>query len=72
MDNTYSFFKRFFDIGISAGGIVLLFPFLALIAAAIRLESKGPAFYRGLRPGQLHTVEEKYVWKDVKSHKLIA
>lgn len=52
MDNTYSFFKRFFDICASACGIVLLFPLLALIAAAIRLESKGPVFYRGVRTGR--------------------
>ncbi len=37
--------KRFIDVFISGLGLLLLAPFLALLAVAIRLDSPGPAFY---------------------------
>lgn len=39
------FFKRFFDLLLSLGGSILLFPFFMVIALLIKLDSKGPIFY---------------------------
>jgi len=44
--------KRLFDLVISALGLVLLAPFFLVVAAAIKLQSRGPVFYRGERIGK--------------------
>jgi lipopolysaccharide/colanic/teichoic acid biosynthesis glycosyltransferase len=44
--------KRALDVAISLTALALLAPFLALIAAAIKRDSPGPAFYRGPRVGR--------------------
>ena len=44
--------KRLFDLVASAAGLVLLSPLLLLIAAAVKLTSRGPALYRGRRVGR--------------------
>lgn len=44
--------KRTFDIIFSLAVLMLLAPLLLLIAAAIRIETKGPVFYRPLRVGR--------------------
>jgi sugar transferase (PEP-CTERM system associated) len=43
--------KRLLDVVVSALGLVLLIPFLILIAALIRVDSAGPVFYRQVRVG---------------------
>ncbi len=43
--------KRLFDIMCAFLGLVLLGPFFLLLAMAIKLESPGPVFYRGVRVG---------------------
>src|SRR5690606_37877905 len=43
--------KRVFDVGASAGVLLLCAPLMAAIAIAIRLDSKGPVFYRAPRVG---------------------
>jgi len=44
--------KRLFDL-LSAGiGLLVLAPVLAAVAVAIKMESAGPVFYRGLRAGR--------------------
>jgi lipopolysaccharide/colanic/teichoic acid biosynthesis glycosyltransferase len=45
--------KRIFDFLGSLLGIVLLSPVLLLIALSIKVDSRGPVFYRGLRVGLL-------------------
>ncbi len=45
--------KRAFDFIFSLLGLVLFSPILLLIAVAIKLDSKGPVFYRGVRFGRL-------------------
>jgi lipopolysaccharide/colanic/teichoic acid biosynthesis glycosyltransferase len=45
-------FKRLFDIGVSAAGLVVLAPVAALIAAAIKLEDRGPVLFRQERVGR--------------------
>lgn len=44
--------KRFFDFVISAIGLLLLSPFFLLFALAIKLDSPGQVFYRGVRVGR--------------------
>ncbi len=43
------FFKRIFDILISSFLIVLLSPLFLVLAIAIKIDSKGPVFYRQVR-----------------------
>lgn len=43
--------KRIFDVCFAGLALLMLFPLLILVALAIRLESKGPAFYYSLRTG---------------------
>jgi len=48
--------KRAFDVVLSAGLVLILCPLLALIAAAIRLTSKGPALYWSKRIGRRNAI----------------
>lgn len=43
--------KRLFDIFFTIPGLLLLFPFFALIALWIKIDSKGPIFFRQDRVG---------------------
>lgn len=43
--------KRGFDLFFSFVGLIILVPLFFAIAAAIKLESRGPVFYRGVRIG---------------------
>lgn len=43
--------KRAFDVGVSAAILALLWPVIALTALLVKLESKGPAFFRQRRVG---------------------
>lgn len=45
-------FKRFFDFFVSGVAILLLVPFFLLIAISIKLDSKGPVFFRQERVGR--------------------
>jgi exopolysaccharide biosynthesis polyprenyl glycosylphosphotransferase len=49
---TYLMIKRLFDITISAISIILLIPFLLLVALLIRLDSPGPIFFYQMRVGK--------------------
>ena len=44
--------KRIFDTFFSFFGMILTSPLFAIIAILIKLDSKGPVFYRGVRFGQ--------------------
>lgn len=44
--------KRLLDIAVSGALLLLLAPLFALVALAIRLESRGPIFFRQIRVGQ--------------------
>ena len=46
-----SMFKRLFDIGASLVLLVFTLPLILITAIAVKLESKGPAFYRQRRVG---------------------
>jgi len=43
--------KRLFDLCIAVPSLVVLFPFIAVIAALVRLTLGSPVFFRQLRPG---------------------
>jgi lipopolysaccharide/colanic/teichoic acid biosynthesis glycosyltransferase len=47
-----AFLKRLFELVVSAIGLLLLSPFLGLIAIAIKRESPGPVFYKAKRIGR--------------------
>jgi lipopolysaccharide/colanic/teichoic acid biosynthesis glycosyltransferase len=44
--------KRIFDLIVAAAGMILLAPFLAVVAILVRLSSPGPAFFRQERVGR--------------------
>jgi lipopolysaccharide/colanic/teichoic acid biosynthesis glycosyltransferase len=44
--------KRLFDVAASLAGLVLLLPVFAVTAALIRLDSRGPVFFRQVRVGR--------------------
>jgi lipopolysaccharide/colanic/teichoic acid biosynthesis glycosyltransferase len=46
------FAKRVCDVVISFAGLLLLSPLFLIVAIWIRLDSKGPAFYKSVRIGQ--------------------
>ncbi len=48
----YRHMKRAFDFVVSMLGLIVLGPVLAAVATAIKVESRGPVFYRGLRAGR--------------------
>jgi exopolysaccharide biosynthesis polyprenyl glycosylphosphotransferase len=43
--------KRAFDLGVSGAALLMLWPLMLLIAAAVRLTSPGPAIFRQVRCG---------------------
>lgn len=45
--------KRALDLAVAIPGLILASPVIAVAAAAVKLESRGPAFYRGDRVGRL-------------------
>ena len=47
----YHFCKRVFDIFAAIIGVVLLLPLLLVVALVIKLTSRGPIMYRGVRTG---------------------
>lgn len=48
----YKSIKRILDLALAMLAIVLLAPIFAAVAVAIKLESRGPVFYRQVRVGQ--------------------
>jgi len=44
--------KRSFDLILSLLGLIVLAPVFAAVAVAIKIESAGPMFYRGVRAGR--------------------
>lgn len=55
--------KRLFDIVVSAMLIVLLAPFMALIALLIRLDTPGPVIYRAERVGEHGRIFKMYKFR---------
>lgn len=47
----YASWKRLIDVTVAGGGLVLLFPFLVLVAFLVRFTSRGPALFSHRRQG---------------------
>jgi len=62
LDRQY-FFKRSVDILLSAAFILILLPLLVIIAIAIKIESKGPVFYKSKRAGAWYKVFTFYKFR---------
>jgi len=62
--------KRAFDIIFSLGVIIFIFPFLfTTIALAIKLESRGPIFFKQLRPGRKNKLFKCYKFRTMRQNK---
>jgi lipopolysaccharide/colanic/teichoic acid biosynthesis glycosyltransferase len=61
--------KRFFDIIFSAILLVILFPILLIIAITIKLDSKGPIFFKQNRIGYKKKIFEIYKFRSLFSRK---
>jgi len=55
--------KRLFDIIFSFAGLVVLFPFFLLTGIVIKLNSKGPGFYKGQRVGKEGKIFKMYKFR---------
>jgi exopolysaccharide biosynthesis polyprenyl glycosylphosphotransferase len=51
LSRSSQFLKRGMDVVFAGAGLVVLLPFFLLIAAAIKLDSRGPVFFRQTRMG---------------------
>lgn len=61
----YVFFKRFFDLIASFLLLIILSPFFAAIAIAIKLDSKGPVLYVSDRVGRYGKVFKFYKFRSM-------
>lgn len=59
-------FKRAFDIVGASIAILLLSPFLILVAIIIKLESKGPVIYRAKRAGSGYKIFDFYKFRSMR------
>ena len=55
--------KRIFDIVASLGGLIVLSPMLIIIAICIKLDSKGPVFFKQKRVGKNKKIFEIYKFR---------
>lgn len=53
MNTTINFYKRLFDMAGAVLGITLTLPFFPLIALLIKLDSRGPIFFKQVRVGEM-------------------
>ena len=65
--------KRVMDILISCAGVLVLAPFFLLIAVAIKIDSRGPVFFRQVRMGRgdstFHILKFRTMVADADAHK---
>lgn len=74
-----NYIKRAFDAILSVVGLVLLLPLLILIAIAIKIDSRGPFFFKQKRVGKAKALFVMYKFRtmrydtpdDVPTHKLL-
>ena len=57
------FIKRVFDIVASLGGLIILSPMLIIVAICIKLDSKGPVFFKQKRVGKNKKIFEIYKFR---------
>lgn len=54
LPRNYRIAKRTMDVVLCTAGLLLLLPFFAAVAVAIKLDSRGPVFFRQVRVGRAH------------------
>jgi lipopolysaccharide/colanic/teichoic acid biosynthesis glycosyltransferase len=62
----YAVIKRAFDFTVSFIALTILSPLLVVVAAIIKLESKGPAIYKSKRVGQYYKIFDLYKFRTMK------
>lgn len=63
------FIKRSFDVITSSLALIILSPFLLVLAALIRTDSEGPAFYTQKRVGRYGKIFRMYKFRSMKADK---
>jgi exopolysaccharide biosynthesis polyprenyl glycosylphosphotransferase len=63
----FNLFKRIFDLSLSFVVLLLSFPFWPLIALAIKLESRGPVFFKQKRVGKNEVVFNMLKFRTMKT-----
>lgn len=63
----YNHLKRTFDISAALTALILLSPILIIIALIIKIESKGPIFYKSKRVGQHYKVFDFYKFRSMRT-----
>lgn len=61
----YMVVKRIIDVALSTMGLIVLLPVFAVIALAIKIESKGPVFFKHMRIGKNGKVMEMYKFRSM-------
>lgn len=61
------FWKRAIDIISTGGAVILLSPVFICVAAAIRLDSKGPVFYKSKRVGSGYKIFDLYKFRTMRT-----
>jgi putative colanic acid biosynthesis UDP-glucose lipid carrier transferase len=61
--------KRAFDFVFSIGALIMLFPVFLIIAIAIKLDSRGPIFYRPIRIGKRGMPISVYKFRSMRHSK---
>lgn len=64
---TMPVYKRIFDIAISGTALLFISPIFLIIAAAIRLESKGPIIYKSKRVGTGYKIFDFYKFRSMRT-----
>jgi lipopolysaccharide/colanic/teichoic acid biosynthesis glycosyltransferase len=69
VDTTYKMplGKRFLDLVIAGGMFICLLPIMAIVALAIKLDSKGPIFYKSKRVGTGYKIFDFYKFRSMRT-----
>jgi exopolysaccharide biosynthesis polyprenyl glycosylphosphotransferase len=67
ISGSQSLFKRTMDLAISIVGGIIIFPLLALIALAIRLDSPGPIIFTQIRVGKNEKLFACYKFRSMRA-----
>ena len=63
----YNHLKRAFDISAALTALILLSPILIIVALIIKIESRGPIFYKSKRVGQHYKVFDFYKFRSMRT-----
>ena len=63
----YNHLKRTFDMSAALTALILLSPILIIVALIIKIESKGPIFYKSKRVGQHYKVFDFYKFRSMRT-----